>query len=125
MLDATQTALPTRNEDWGFFGTASRWPGAAPARDWALASAEIARRTGGAPEAVRDFLDSREGRHFADEVRNQRASGAAPAAAVERAVARYMGWRVGRDLSRETGIPAALPLLSGWIAYWEIQGEDE
>lgn len=125
MLDATQTALPTRNEDWGFYGSASRWPNAAPGRAWEAAAAAVAARTGGPAEAVRDFLDSREGRWFADEASNFLAGGMTLAAAIEAAADRWMGWRIGKALSRETGIPAGLPLLTGWVAHWEIRGEAE
>ncbi|MGG7567890.1 hypothetical protein ACQ5SO_17185 [Rhodovulum sp. DZ06] len=125
MLDAAPAALQTRNAYWGFYGSASRWDAPAAEPAWALAFAGIARRTGGAPEAVRDFLDSRAGRHFADEVENQLAGGRALAAATEAAIERYMGWRVGRSMSRETGIPAGLPLLTALVAQAEIEADEE
>ena len=63
----TMTILPTRNEAYGFFGT-MRLAGADPMQSWNAASAMIAAETDASPEAVRDFLDSRHGRHFADDV---------------------------------------------------------
>ena len=64
---ATITILPTRNEAWGFFGTMQA-AGADPMQAWNAASAMIAAATDASPEGVRDFLDSRYGRHFADDV---------------------------------------------------------
>ena len=63
----TSTTLPTRNEAWGFFGT-MQTAGADPMQAWNAASAMIAAATDASPEGVRDFLDSRHGRHFADDV---------------------------------------------------------
>jgi hypothetical protein len=65
----TTTILPTRNEAWGYWGTISRNDAAAnPTAAWEIASRRIAEATEAAPEGVRDFLDSRLGRPFADEV---------------------------------------------------------
>ena len=40
-------------------------------QSWNAASAMIAAETEASPEAVRDFLDSRHGRHFADDVASE------------------------------------------------------
>lgn len=68
------TVLPSRNTDYGFFGTLTN----CPERDrrtsevWLLASRLIAQAVNATSEeemiGIRDFLDSRSGRHFADEV---------------------------------------------------------
>ena len=63
----TTTILPSRNEAWGFFGTMES-SGTDTMQAWNAASARIATATGASAEGVRDFLDSRHGRHFADEV---------------------------------------------------------
>jgi hypothetical protein len=76
-----------------------------------------------APEGVRDFLDSRHGRHFADEVTNGLCRGAPLAAAIDAAVARWMGWRITRCISRDDGIPRGLPYLTGWVAHFQIFDE--
>ena len=55
----------TRNPDWGFFGTIRHH--ADPAAAWPLALAAITTATGCTDEQVRAFLDSRDGRHFADD----------------------------------------------------------
>ena len=110
----TTTILPTRNTDWGFFGTIARIetsPAADPTEAWEIAARRIAEATEASPEGVRDFLDSRHGRHFADDVANGLCTGAPLAAAIDAAIARWMGWRIDRRTSRDEGIPrrASLP----------------
>jgi hypothetical protein len=90
----TTTIPSTRNEAWGFFGTIQT-AGADPMQAWNAASAMIAAETDAAPEGVRDFLDSRHGRHFADDVMSELAK-AGPGKleeAIEAAIARWQGWR--------------------------------
>ena len=83
----------------------------------------IATATGCSGEGVRDFLDSRHGRHFADDVANELFAGRALPEAVDRAVERWMGWTIGRRTSRETGIPQGLPYLTGFATDCEILAE--
>jgi hypothetical protein len=119
----TSTTLPTRNEAWGFFGTMQR-AGADPMQDWNAASAMIAAATDASPEGVRDFLDSRYGRHFADDVVDRIGGrGLGLEEAIEAAVARWMGWRIDRRTYREEGIPAGLPYLTGWVTHFQILDE--
>ena len=62
-------AQPER--EWGYWGTIGRIendPAADPAKAWDIASCRIAEATTASPEGVRDFLNSRHGRHFADDV---------------------------------------------------------
>ena len=63
----TKPAIPaSQNEAWGFWGTMNEHAAAA----WPLAMTAIADATGQPLESVRIFLDSRHGRHFADDVQN-------------------------------------------------------
>jgi len=77
-----------------------------------------------AESAVRDFLDSRHGRHFADDVANELFDGCNLPNAIATAVERWMSWTVGRCLSRETGIPRGLPYLVGFVTDCEIMADD-
>jgi hypothetical protein len=96
-----------------------------PMQSWNAAIAMIAAETDASAEAVRDFLDSRHGRHFADDV----VSGLAKAgpehleAAIEAAIVRWQGWRIVRRTSRDEGIPADLPYLTGWVTHFGVFGE--
>ena len=73
--------------------------------------------------AVGDFLDSRHGRHFADDVANGLAAGRELKAAIAAAVQRWMGWTIGRRTTRETGIPIGLPYLTGFVIHCEIEAD--
>lgn len=122
----TTTILPTRNTEWGFWGTIDRIDNdlAADApKAWTQASQAIAAATGVSPEGVRDFLDSRHGRHFADDVANWLARGDTLKDAIDAAVARWMGWRIDRRTEREMGIPRGLPYLTGFVTHCEIEAE--
>ena len=85
--------------------------------------AAIAEATGEPLESVRIFLDSRHGRHFADDVANGLCTGAPLAAAIDAAIARCMGWRIDRRTSRDEGIPVGLPYLTGWVTHFQILDE--
>ena len=106
-----RTILPTENTAWGFWGTMGEHAAAA----WPVAFAAIHDATATDPASVRAFLDSRHGRHFADEVTNHLHAGRSLAEAIAAATATWMGWRIGRRTSRETGIPAGLPYLTGFV----------
>jgi len=124
----TTTILPTRNTEWGFWGTIDRIDddlAADAPKAWTQASQAIAAATGVSPEGVRDFLDSRHGRHFADDVANWLARGDTLKDAIDAAVARWMGWRIDRRTSRDTGIPTGIPYLTGFATHFEILAESD
>jgi hypothetical protein len=113
--------LPTRNEAWGFFGT-MQMAGVDPMQAWNAASGMIAAETDATPEAVRDFLDSRHGRHFADDVLSELAK-AGPGMleeAIEAAITRWQARRIGRATHRELGIPMGLPYLNGLVGHFAM-----
>lgn len=116
-----QSSIPTANPDCGFFGTIRHH--ADPDEAWPLAMDAIAAATTCPLDAVRDFLDSRSGRHFADTVADGLADGARINTAIDRAVARWMSWTIDRRTSRDTGIPAGLPYLAGFVIAGEIAPE--
>jgi hypothetical protein len=114
--------LTTNNTAWGFWGTIAHH--ADPATAWPIALQAIGSATGCEEPAARDFLDSRHGRHFADDVANGLFDGCDLQSAITAAVERWMGWTIGRRLSRETGIPRGLPYLLGFVVDCEIMAED-
>jgi hypothetical protein len=101
------TTLPTRNEAWGYFGTLQR-AGADPMQSWTAASAMIAAETEASAEAVRDFLDSRHGRHFADDVASEIA-GAAPRTSRKRSRRRSHAGRAGGSAAAPSATRASRP----------------
>ena len=114
-------SLPTNNSEWGFFGTIHDHADQAEA--WNLAMTAIQTATGCPDHAVRDFLDSTSGRHFADDVANGLFAGQTLEVATEAAVSRWMGWKITRRTSRDTGIPSGLPYLTGFVAHFEIMAD--
>jgi hypothetical protein len=107
--------------DWGFWGTMGQHASDA----WPLAMTRIAEATGADLEAVRAFLDSRHGRHFADSVQDQLYGGKDLDAALDAAVTQWMGWTIGRQTSRETGIPRGLPYLTGFVINEGLMADDD
>jgi len=116
----TTTQIPaTQNDTWGFYGTMNEHAEAA----WPLAMTAISDATYQPPESVRTFLDSRHGRHFADDVQNGLYAGATLADAIAQATQRWMGWTIGRSTSKQYGIPKGLPYLTGFVIHCEIVEE--
>jgi hypothetical protein len=115
-MTTNQQIPATQNEAWGFWGTMNEHASAA----WILAMTAISEATGQPLESVRIFLDSRHGRHFADDVLNQLNAGHALADAINAATQQWMGWKIGRLTSKEYGIPRGLPYLTGFVIHSEI-----
>ena len=118
-MNATDTIPTTRNESWGFWNTMQE-----QAQDaWPLAIRAISEATGESLESVRIFLDSRHGRHFADDVRGEMTHGLNLLGAIAKATARWMDWRINRETSKDYGIPRGLPYLTGMVIACEIAEE--
>ena len=115
MNTTPQIPAPTVT-DWGFFRTMNEHAKAA----WPLAMTAISDATGQPLESVRIFLDSRFGRHFADDVQNGLYQGQSLADAINAATQRWMGWTIGRQTSKQYGIPRGLPYLTGFVIHCEI-----
>ncbi|CAJ0899334.1 hypothetical protein [Ralstonia flatus] len=109
----------TQNDAWGFWGTMNEHASAA----WPLALNAISDATGQPLESVRIFLDSRHGRHFADEVQNGLYRGQTLADAINAATRQWMGWTIGRQTCKQYGIPRGLPYLTGFVIHCEITDE--
>ncbi len=115
------SALPTSNEAWGFYGTSGAFAGADAA--WAIVFPAVLTATEGTAEGVRDFLDSRHGRHFADDVHNGVHAGLDLTAAIEAAITRWMGWTINRHTAHEIAMPKGLPYLKGFVLYFSLQAQ--
>lgn len=115
----TKPIPATQNEGWGFWGTMNEQASAA----WPLAMTAVSDATGQPLESVRIFLDSRYGRHFADDVLNQLDAGNGLADAINATTQRWMGWMIGRLTNRDHGIPRGLPYLTGYVLHCEIAEE--
>lgn len=109
----------TRNPEWGYYGTMREQGEAA----WPLALEAITRATGGDMAAVRAFLDSRHGRHFADDVQGGLHQGQSLADAINATTQRWMGWTIGRQADKQYGIPRGLPYLTGFVVHCAIREE--
>ena len=119
--------LPSRNKDYGFFRTMTVCPQRDRRSDevWALASALIAKAIQATTEdemiGIREFLDSRMGRYFADDVvGNMVGCTIDSEAAIKSVIRRWQDWRISRQLERDEGIPAGLPYLTGWILHFAV-----
>ena len=116
----TTTQIPaTQNEYWGFWGEMNEQAAAA----WPLAMSAIAAATGENLESVRIFLDSSHGRHFADDVLKALHGGTDLQAAIVAATTRWMDWTIGRETSRDYGIPRGMPYLTGFVVHCAIVEE--
>ncbi|MDR1710022.1 MAG: hypothetical protein LBS70_09930 [Candidatus Accumulibacter sp.] len=108
------TTIPaTKNESYGFYGTMRKHADAA----WPLAMTTVTKATGENFEAVRAFLDSRHGRHFADEVSGLVFSGESLQDAIAMATEKWMAWRIGWRTGREYDIPTGMPYLTGFVIH--------
>jgi hypothetical protein len=123
----THPILSSRNEDFGFFRALT----VCPLRDrrstevWTLTARMIAEAIRADSEdemiGIRDFLDSRMGRQFADDVVGNITGckiGLEPA--IGSAIRRWQDWRIDRRTEREEGIPAGLPYLTGWVQHFAV-----
>ena len=79
---------------------------------------ERQRRSRLADRDDRDF-----GRHFADDVLNEMLRGHTIQQAIDAAVTRWMGWTIGRQTSKDYGIPKGLPYLTGFVIHCEVTDE--
>jgi hypothetical protein len=122
MTTANTIANPipaTENEDWGFYGGMQDNAEVA----WLLAMTAISNATGEPLESVRLFLDSRHGRHFSDDVRNQMLVGKHVEQAIHAAITQWMGGTINLQTSKQYGIPRGLPHLTGFVIHCEVTEE--
>jgi hypothetical protein len=118
-MTTTQQIPASQNDAWGFFGTMNENAKTA----WPIAMKAISDATCQSLDLVRLFLDSRHGRHFADDVLNEMLRGHNIKPAIEAAVTRWMGWTIGHQTSKQYGIPKGLPYLTGFVIHCEVTDE--
>lgn len=110
-------AIPAaKNFDYGFYGSLNEQAEAA----WPIAVTAIAKATCQTLESAATFLDSRHGRHFADDVLNGLHAGRTLADAIHTAVKQWINWTVSRADHKEYGIPTGMPLLLGFVIHCGI-----
>ena len=121
-----QNILTSQNRDWGFYGTMATNTKINPDLAWQTAMKVLTGITvGTTEEALRSFLDSKQGRHFADDVSNELFSGKELEDAIEDTGSRWMDWKIGNRTEERYGIPAGLPYLQGWVSHEDIQLDSE
>lgn len=118
-MSMNQPIPATQNDAWGFWGTMNEHAEAA----WPVAMTAVSDATVQPLDTVRLFLDSRHGRHFADDVLNQMHGGRSLAEAIQAATHQWMAWTIGRQTSKDYGIPRGLPYLTGFVTHCEILEE--
>jgi hypothetical protein len=123
----THPILPSRNEDFGFFRalTVCTLRDRRSTEVWTLASRMITEAIRADSEdemiGIRDFLDSRMGRQFADDVvGNMTGCNIGLEPAIASTIRRWQDWRISRQTERCDGIPAGLPYLTGWIQHFAV-----
>ena len=104
----------TENPIYGFHGEMQRLGQDAP-EAFDLAAREISKVANVDGFTAAAWLDSREGRHFGDDVANYLAAGSALPIAIHQAVGRWLDWTISDNYSRETGIPEGMSYLVGVV----------
>jgi hypothetical protein len=127
-----RTILPSQNTAYGFYGTVTTCPlrDCTSAVFWTLASTLIAEAINAQGEAemigIRDFLDSKMGRHFADEVIDALRSGEANTkSALDTTIDKWMRRGINAQTEISHGIPEGLPHLEGWVTHYAILAETD
>jgi hypothetical protein len=127
-----RTTLPSQNTAYGFYGTVTTCPlrDCTSAVFWTSASTLIAEAVNALGEAemigIRDFLDSKMGRHFADEVIDALRSGETNTkAALKTTIDKWQRRGISAQTEASHGIPEGLPHLDGWVTHYAILAETD
>jgi hypothetical protein len=121
MLEAASNTIETaveasQNARYGFWGTIALQVGPAFVDTaWTDAMVQVAQATGCETWEVRAFLDSRYGRHFADDVSNEFARVGSVQRAIEEVVGRWMKRQVDERTRANFGIPRGVPYLTAVV----------
>lgn len=107
----------TENESWGFYGTLHNYKPDTAKEAWDIALLAIYNTTGLSLMDCQIFLDSRHGRHFADNAIDNIAKSKDIMEAIQMAVDKWMAFKITRSTARHYGIPKGLPFLTGITLY--------
>jgi hypothetical protein len=115
--------LQTRNRNYGFYGMFGRHDN--PGAVWSLAMEAIAKATGCPAECIRTFLESRQGRIFAEGVVKHMSKNALETVetAVDAAVARWMDFTIRSEDGSKYGITVGLPYLKGFACHCKLEAD--
>jgi hypothetical protein len=120
---ADQMTIETQNEGYGFFGAIGN-QGIDGNEAWDLAFTIIKLATNESEKGVRDFLDSRLGRHFAEDVfEAYRASSRSKLNLTNAIVTAGFKWKGSKVGKNSEGIPRDLNYLQGWVSHFATQAE--
>ena len=123
----TTTILPTRNEAWGFFGTMQPLENDPTPMQQGLGDRRERddRRRRPTPRPRGCATSSTAATAATSPTTSRANSGRARRSkdAIEAAIARWKGWRIGRRTSRDEGIPRGLPYLTGLVTHFGILAE--
>ncbi len=114
----------TTNSGWGFYGTMHTM-GANAEKAWPIAFNSIKKATKCSTAEVLAFLDSRSGRHFADDVSNYMLNTKKLDTAINSATEKWMSWTMDREIREKYGIPSGTPYLTGFVVVAGIESEEE
>ena len=101
----------SRNTGAGFYGTM----GANAEAAWPIAIEAISKATGRKGSEIRDFLDSKHGRIFADELSDRLYGGMELAEPIDHTVARWMSRKTSHDFARAYRVRLGIPMLIAFI----------
>jgi hypothetical protein len=116
-MDILQTTNPT----WGFYGAFSHHA-TDPSAAWPLASEAIAKATGCPAKCVKTFLDSSQGRVFAEGVIGLMSANALETA-VDAVVRKWMHCKIIPKDESDYGIPVGLPHLTGFVCHCKLEAD--
>lgn len=106
--------IQTRNPRYGFYGVMLE-QGENADEAWSAALLGITSLTNCDDESVRDFLDSRLGRHFADTVHTHRVHSLTLSQCIMLAVIEWHGYRIGKAVRKTFDIPPGADYLTAMV----------
>lgn len=107
--------VKTTNEHYGFYGTINLYNNTMAEAAWNTAISQLEAATGHYREDIGAWLDTRIGRHFADQVTSQIKMGADMETAIAATIEKWNKFKQNRH-HRSNGTPASATYLQADIA---------